>query len=221
MPDRASVTDHLAAFGGRALAAVIRTVAVRPAAKPLHPRGRVRHATLRHHPADRPTGVPWLDTPGEERVLMRVSRAVGLPQVLPDIQGVAIRVPLRTGHADVLFASTGTGAATRFLLIPAWRLQDRPLTTLLPYHSPRGPLLLALRAISADRMDLLAAVAAGDWSSVGELLLGEESGDEMLELDPVCHELPGMPNYEWVRRLREPSYALARARRRRDAGDGA
>jgi hypothetical protein len=220
-----SLAERCASLGGHTLADVIRSMAVRPAAKPLHPRGHVLTATLRHHVPDRSTGVPWLDTAGEERVLVRLSRAVGLPRALPDIQGVALRVPLQQGHADLLFASTGLGAAARFLLTPAWRPEGRPLTTLLPYRSPRGPLLLALRATSADRMELLVAGAVGSWSSAGELLLPgddpQDATDEMVELDPVCHEVPGMPNYEWVRRLREPSYALARAHRRGDERDGA
>jgi hypothetical protein len=214
MPTRASVTDQLAAIGGDTLAAVTRAIAMRPAAKPLHPRGRVLWATLRHVPPDRPTGVAWLETPGEERVLVRVSRAVGLPRVLPDIQGIAVRVPLEAGTADLLFASTGTGSVTRFLLTPAWRPQNRPLTTLLPYRSPGGPLLLGLRATAEDRWELLVAGAVGSWSRAGELVLDEAAVDDVLELDPVCNEVPGMPNYEWVRRLREPSYALARAHRR-------
>jgi hypothetical protein len=222
MPAPANVPDRFASLGGTVLAGVIREMAVRPAAKPLHPRGRVLHARLRHQAPDPPTGVAWLDTPGEEDVLVRLSRAVGLPRVLPDIQGVAVRVPLQQGHADLLFASTGTGAATRFLLTPAWRLGGRPLTTLLPYRSPRGALLLALRVAYTDRMELLVAGAVGDWSGAGDLVLGEGTGDEMLELDPVHHEVPGLPNYEWVRQLREPSYALARTHRsRRRERDGA
>jgi hypothetical protein len=222
MPAPANLPDRFASLGGGVLAGVIRAMAVRPAAKPLHPRGRVLHARLRHQVPDPPTGVAWLDTPGEEDVLVRLSRAVGLPRVLPDIQGVAVRVPLQQGHADLLFASTGTGAATRFLLTPAGRLGGRPLTTLLPYRSPRGALLLALRVASTDRMELLVAGAVGDWSRAGDLVLGEGTGDEMLELDPVHHEVPGLPNYEWVRRLREPSYALARTHRsRRRERDGA
>lgn len=219
---RESVPDRLATLGGYVLAAVIRVITVRPAAKPLHPRGRVLHATLRHRAPDPPTGVPWLDTAGEEPVLVRISRAVGLPRGLPDIHGVALRMALQQGPADLLFASTGAGAATRYLLTPARRLGGRPLTTLLPYRTRRGPLLLRLRVTADDRMDLLVAGAVGGWSAAGELLLGGTSDDQMLEFDPVRHQVPGMGNYEWVRRLREPSYALARARRRRgDAKNGA
>lgn len=222
MPAPASLPDRFASLGGAVLAGVIRAMAVRPAAKPLHPCGRVVHGRLRHQVTETPTGVAWLDTAGEEDVRVRLSRAVGLPRALPDIHGVAVRVPLPQGHADLLFASTGMGPATRFLLAPARRLGGRPLTTLLPYRSPHGPLLLGLRVASADRMELLVAGAVGDWSRAGELVLGEVSGDEMLELDPVRHEVPGLPNYEWVRRLREPSYALARTHRsRRRDRDGA
>lgn len=216
MPARAFLTEHLADLGGESLSALIRVMATRPAAKPLHPRGRVVTARLQHEPVGFPAGVPWLDTVGDEEVLVRISRAVGLPGPLPDIHGLAIRVALEDGHGDLLFASTGLGPASRFVLTPAWRTGGRPLTTLLPYNSPRGPLLLGLRELDEDRFELLAAQAWGAWSRVGWLTVTEDAGraeDQEVSFDPLRNELPGLPNYAWVRRLREPSYALARRQR--------
>jgi len=214
VPALTSLPDRIADAGGATLAAVIGMMSARPAAKPLHPRGRTHGARLRHEVPERPTGVPWLDTPGDEQVLARVSRAVGLPAGLPDIQGIALRVPVEDdGHGDVLFASTGLGAATRFLLTPARSAEGRPLTTLLPYRTVRGPLLLALDPVAEGRFRLLVSGAIGPWAIAGELVLGEPDGDDLVSFDPVHNEIPGLGNYGWVRRLREPSYSLARRRR--------
>ncbi len=214
MPALAPLADPLARLGGSALAGVIRAMALRPAAKPLHPRGSVVDARLVHRMPDRPTGVPWLDTPGEEQVLARLSRAVGLPGPLPDIQGMALRVPLDSGAGDLLFASTGLGPATRFLLTPARHLDGRPLTTLLPYRTTRGPLLLALRATAAGRFQLLVSGLTGGWSVAGDLVLGQGTTDALVSFDPVRNELPGLTNYRWVRQLRAPAYSVARDQRR-------
>lgn len=221
MPAPSFLTDRLAGLGGDALSALIRVMATRPAAKPLHPRGRLVTARLHHELAGPPTGVPWLDETGEEEVLVRISRAVGLPAPLPDIHGLAIRVPLGEGsesaHGDLLFASTGLGPATRFLLTVAWRPGGRPMTTLLPYRSPRGPLVLGLRALDEDRFELLAASAWGPWARVGWLsVIGEAKPEDehgIVSFDPVRNEVPGLRNYGWVRQLREPSYAFARHQR--------
>ena len=63
-----------------------------------------------------PSGVPWLDAVGEDEVLVRFSRAIGLPRALPDIHGIAMRVPAEDRFGDLLLASTGLGRLTRFVL---------------------------------------------------------------------------------------------------------
>src|SRR5690242_17282611 len=111
------VPGALADAGGVVLAATLSAVAaVRRAAKPLHPEGAVVLGRLERTGAQPGTGVPWLDDAGVDEVFVRRSRAVGLPDSLPDIHGLAVRVPVGPGHADLLFASTGRGLVTRFLL---------------------------------------------------------------------------------------------------------
>lgn len=214
-------TSFAAAAGGAVLAGGTRALAaVRRAPKPLHPTGTVIDAELHRHGARPRTGVGWLDGTGTHRATVRLSRAVGLPAALPDIHGLAVRVELGEGRADVLFADTGWRGVTRFLLRPA-RRADGPKTTLLPYRTLAGPLVLGARPAGPGAYRLDCAVGAGPWRSFATLRLaaGTTNADH-LDFDPLLNELPGLPAYDWVRRLREPAYATARAGRDRADADG-
>ena len=200
---------------GQVLASVTRGVAaIRPARKPLHPRGRLVRGRLHRRGTDHATGVAWLDETGTNDVIVRVSQAVGLPTWLPDIQGLAIRFDPGGSPGDLLFATTGQGRITRFLLTPSRRL-GRPMTTLLPYRTPIGPVLLGARRTDDHTFELGWATAVGPWQPFARLALlpdGEEEDPE-ISFDPVLHQLPGLEPYDWIRRLREPSYLRARRSR--------
>ena len=208
------LVDAPARAGGAALATVVRALsAARPATKPLHPQGTVLHGVLRRHGGDEQSGVPWLDERGEDEVLVRLSRAVGLPQPLPDIFGLALRVPgAQDGRpSDLLLATTGSRVPTRFLLTWHREGHQRVFTSLLPYRSERGPVVLAARRTADDAYELAWARPAGGWHGFARLELREEPAhDEPVSFDPVAHPLPGLENYGWVRRLRQPSYLTAR-----------
>ncbi|MGN6578093.1 MAG: hypothetical protein ACTHKG_20670 [Nocardioides sp.] len=207
-----------ASAGGQILRAATRFVTARPAAKPLHPRGSVVRGTLRRLGADEATGAAWLDEAGDDQVLVRQSRAVGLPRPAPDIFGLALRVPVGGGgRGDLLFASTGLGRLTRFTLTAALSPYGRPMTTLLPYRTPAGPVVLAAVFRDERTVSLAWALRAGRWHPFAELSLEETPVDEAdapVSFDPVRNALPGLEIYPWVRRLREPSYATARRSRR-------
>ena len=210
-------TRIAASIGGAGLAMASRAVAaLRPAAKPLHPKGDLVGGELVRTGTGpgAGTGVPWLDEAGRDQVAVRLSRAVGLPRALPDIHGLAMRVPLGADrHADLLFATTGTGPWTRFLLLPGWKLH-RPMTTLLPYRTPAGPVLLAVRAVAEGRYEVAHARGRGAWRRFAELVLSETAGpDPTISFDPVRNPVPGLAAYDWVARLREPAYLTARRTR--------
>lgn len=204
--------------GGQLLRAATGIMTVRPAAKPLHPSGSVVRGTLRRLGAAEQSGSSWLDGTGEDEVVVRQSRAVGLPAPLPDFFGLAMRVPLERGdHGDLLFATTGLGRLTRFLLTPAGTAYGRPMTTLLPYRAPVGAVLLSAVFRDERTIDLAWALGSGTWHPFAELGLHGDPADEAdapVSFDPVHHVLPGLETYDWVRRLREPSYANARRSRR-------
>jgi hypothetical protein len=214
--------DVLARTAGGALAAGAGVLgAARQRVKPLHPQGQLRHATITRMSGPVPAGVPWLDSAGQDDAIVRISRGIGLPDLLPDIQGLAVRVALGGAEADLLLASTGTGRLTRYLLTPTRRPTGRSLTSLLPYRSPRGPLLLAAVPESEHAFELRWAGPVGPWHTFGRLELGAPYGDDLrVSFDPIVNVLPGLGHYSWVRLLREPAYWTARSRTGRTARPG-
>lgn len=201
--------------GGQVLAEVVRGIAaIRPSAKPLHPRGTVVTGRVERVGSPVPTGAPWLDEPGFDHVLVRRSRAVGLPGPLPDIFGLALRVPVdEDGHGDLLLAGTGWGPVTRHLLRPGLTPRGRQ-TTLLPYRTPTGAVVLGARHTSHESADLSwARPGRRTWHRFAELWVAESSVDVAIDFDPTLNRLPGLEVDEWVRRLREPAYAVARRHR--------
>ncbi|WP_211210910.1 hypothetical protein [Sporichthya polymorpha] len=208
--------------GSTALAAVFGTVAkVRPAPKPLHPAGTQVPGTLRRWGSRRAWGVPWVDEAGEDRVLVRFSRATGLPDPLPDILGLTIRVQRPDGPADLLLATTGTGVLTKFTLLPR-RDPGADYGTLMAYRTPTGPLWLFARGDGRGpfprRITLSAADARGGVAPFGEIVLDAEPDptDPVISFDPVENPLPGLEFYPWEQRLREGAYAAARSVRGRE-----
>jgi len=209
----------IAASGtGRVLAILTSMVAaVRPAAKPLHPRGSLFRGTISRSGEGPPSGVAWIDEPGKSPVVARTSRAAGLPAPLPDVHGTAVRVDVAADRtADLLFSTTGLGRISRHVLVPVRSQASAPQTTLLPYRSPTGPISLAIIPADPGRFRLLWARPRATWHPFGWLVLEPDQGggDPPLSFDATTNTVPGLPNYGWVRRLRGPSYAAARRSRR-------
>lgn len=220
MPGRTHTLDPLvrtaSSAGGALLSGATRALAaVRPAAKPLHPQGQVQQACLYRHGVEPPVGVEFLDTVSTDEVVVRESRAIGLPRQLPDIHGLAIRVPNADGsHGDLLFATTGWGKVTRFVLTFSKTPYGRPLTTLLPYDTAAGPVLLGARSSGAHTVELVCSVGDREWRHFADLRLSQsDAPDQDISFDPVRNQLPGLEQYGWVRRLRAPAYEEARQTR--------
>lgn len=207
MPDISRLAGGVLATATHALASV------RSAAKPLHPSGEVYVGTLHRHGSTAASGVAWLDEPGTDDVEVRLSRAVGLPDALPDIHGLAVRVHGTDGPADLLFATTGTTRLTRYLLT-ATRDPGRAMTTLLPYRTPTGAVLLRADGAGPDTFELSWARPSSGWTGFAHLLLEEHLDDsERLSFDPLLHRVPDLEQYPAVVRLREPAYRRARLTR--------
>lgn len=126
---------------GAALGAVLAGVAALRGGRPLHPRGVVVPARLRLDGAGPALGS--LGRAGTLDAVVRLSRAVGVPPPLPDIQGLAVRWSGKAGPNDLLLASTGTGPAGRFVLVPRRSPLGGALSSLMPFAGPAGPVLVA------------------------------------------------------------------------------
>ncbi len=207
--------------------------------KPLHPDGVVLPGTLHRDGAVTTWGAPWLDATGEHEATVRLSRSAGLPPPLPDVLGLALRVRVDGRDADLLLSSSGRGPDGRFLLRPRIAPGRGAYTTLLPYRSPRGPVLIAAepeqaRRLPPDpaglaerlaaepvRLTLSCAEPRGPWRQFGTLEIGGQGGqpsndagvDAPISFDPVLNPLPGLVKYDVVARLRARTYASARRAR--------
>lgn len=85
---------------------------------------------------------------GKRRVLLRFSRGLGLPAPLADFLGLALRIVADgPGDADqdLLLASSLPGRAGKFVLWPAETFFETTFTSVLPYRSRRGRVLLGAR----------------------------------------------------------------------------
>jgi hypothetical protein len=88
------------------------------------------------------------------------------------------------------------------------------LTSLLPYRTAAGAVVLGARSSESGDHELFWAPYAGDWCAFATLTLtGEPAADQQLSFDPVLHQVPGLEQYPAVVRLREPSYRRARKSR--------
>lgn len=162
-----------------------------------------------------PVGVPLVDQRGIEPVTVRQSRAIGLPAPLPDIHGLAIRVTNPDGSAgDLLLATTGWGRLSRFVLTASRSTYGRPMTTLLPYRTSAGPLLLGARSEVLGTVTLACAIGNGHWRDFASLTVSHhDASDATVAFDPVLNPVAGLEQYAAVARLREPAYRSARRSR--------
>jgi hypothetical protein len=207
---------NVSAVAGKALEGVFAAVSrVRPADKPLHPRGALHTASIERFGMREAVGVPWIDKAGTSTGVVRLSRATGLPPSLPDIHGLALRLSDGDRPADILFATTGLGRATRFVLLPSQHAGQRAYTTLLPYRSPSGPVLLAANPVgtTSSEFTLSWAAVAGPWQDFARMTLSRSATQESPSFDPVLNQLPGLAYYAWAANLREGAYRAARRSR--------
>jgi hypothetical protein len=158
----------------------------------MHPRGAVFDALLERHGAVPACGVPWLDSVATEAAVVRLSRGAGLTAPLPDLLGLAVRVPGDGAPVDLLLSSTGRGRLTRFL---------PPLAD----------------AVSRDglRFSLAVACGPGPWQPFATLTLTAPvpALDPDVRFDAVQNPPPGLVPDGPMARFRAPAYARARAAR--------
>ena len=141
-----------------------------------HPRGRVFEATFTPYVRSARSGVAILDG-GERPALVRCSRALGLPESLPDILGFAIRFPDAYGtgeHQDLLCVTSVDAPVGHHLLVPTKGFLTRPYSTLLAYRLPEGTRLFGVLPVRAETFELALAPLSGRFDGVGTIRLGEQ-----------------------------------------------
>ena len=220
--------------GGLVLGTGTGLVALARRDRAMHTVGRTYRATVEPVASAEASGALWVDTLGPREALVRFSRGVGLPPWAPDVQGIAVRLPERRSHTDLLFSSTGLRGPGRFVLVPRRSVLAGPASTLMPFRGPDGPLVLAVEpaeedrtrtptqaegAVPADapspsgtRWRLLWSGVTGAWHPFAELVVGDDAGplvERGTRFDPLGASPPGLPSYRWAAALRRPAYRLS------------
>lgn len=207
---------------GAALGAAAAAAGLLRRTKPLHPVGRLGFGHLTVTVPDPGLGVPLLAHQEVHRCEVRWSKALGLPSGLPDIEGLALRVAGAAadgGDADLLFASTGDSAWSRYLLTVRAPGRFGSLTTLLPVRAGGRPVTFRVAPVDDPADDgappssyaLEVARGVGRWRPVGRIDIDWSDQDTGHRFDPVTNELAGIEQYALVTSLREPAYVAARA----------
>jgi hypothetical protein len=216
---------------GRLVAVPLGAIARARGGKPMHPRGAVFDAVLERHGGAAGWGVPWLDATATDAAVVRLSRGAGLPAPLPDLLGLAVRLPGDGLPIDLLLSSTGAGPVTRLLPVPR-RDTATVYSSIMGYRSDAGSLRIAALpeagglpseprplagAVARDGLSFTLAVARGlgPWQPFGRLTLTRPvpSLDPDVRFDAVQHPPPGLVADGPMARFRAPAYARARASR--------
>ncbi|TFV67238.1 UNVERIFIED_ORG: phosphodiesterase [Bacillus sp. AZ43] len=225
-------TERLAAAASRAagelVAGPLGAIARWRGGKPMHPRGAVFDALLERHGSSPSWGVPWLDARTTDAVVVRVSRGTGLPAPLPDLLGLAVRIPGES-PVDLLLTTAGQGPLTRLVPVPR-RDAAAGYSSIMGYRSAAGTIRLAASGEQADapseprplagrvateglRFTLSAARGHGPWRPFARLVLRAPlpALDPDVRFDAVRNCPPGLVADGPMARFRAPAYARARA----------
>jgi hypothetical protein len=138
--------------------------------------------------------------------------------------GLAVRIFSENGQfGDVLLATTGTGLLGRYVLLPTRRHGLRAYTSLFPYRTLAGPLLLAAIPTTGSprHFELAYSRPVGPWLPFGTLEVSQSTHREHdlgLSFDPVLNIVPGLETYDWAAQLRRFSYAASRRAREHRKG---
>ncbi|MGY1714052.1 hypothetical protein ACI78R_06315 [Geodermatophilus sp. SYSU D01106] len=182
-------------------------------ARVFHPRGAARAATV-----ETDGGGSWgarlLDEAGRHDAVVRISRGAGLPEPLPDVVGLAVRLDglgRDGGPLDLLVNTAGGPPGLRHVFLPA--PLGRTFSSVLPYRTGSGRTLLLGAREDGDGYDLLAAPLAGGWARWGRLTLGDplpSTVSEELRFRPTLGADDLQP-VALFRAVRDLSYRLSQA----------
>lgn len=200
------MTDVLA-LPRAGLAAALGTATAVRGARVFHPRGTVRAATLVvQGPGG--WGVDLLDRPGRHEGVVRLSRGIGLPRPLPDVEGLALRLPgLGSDGAPLDLA---INSAWRYVFAPS--LVSATWSCVLPYRTGRGDILLLGARPTPSGFDMLGAAPLGPWQRWGRLDVGPSVDVDDLRTMPTVGADDLRP-VEAFRRLRTWAYLASQAAR--------
>ncbi|MBE1461578.1 hypothetical protein H4W33_000590 [Kibdelosporangium phytohabitans] len=196
-------------------------------------------ARIRHAPAVHPAGLVfaaeltlpdgWPGQPGTmvRTVTVRMSKGAGLPSGVPDVLGLALRIPdaAEPGKVvDLLLSTAGSGRLTRWLPLPRrdWS-RGAFYSSMMPFRTAEGlqwmAAVLEPGSIPPGRLtealpfvvDLRLAGSRSRWRAWGRLVVTTRLPDQEIRFDPILNAHPQLvPAPRVLSWLRKQAYAGSR-----------
>jgi hypothetical protein len=236
------MADPLTSAGRAAAGALFGTLARTFGTRPLHPVGVAFDAEL---VVDEPRlrGARLFARRGRRPAYVRFSRGFGLPEPIPELMSMAVKVPDAYGPGrdhDILMAAAGERPVLRHVFAWGGTHLDRSYSTVLPFRvGERTMLLGAVPRTPGERRpgdlpELVAAADAGDlafdlrvatplgpWRTVARLEIGDRLDDEAEDALAFNSDRAGggIEPVGFVNRVRGAAYDAA-AGGRRDEPEG-
>jgi hypothetical protein len=223
------------------LTAIFRGLAGLRHARAFHPRGLMLAGELT---TEEESPLPL--EAGVRPVIARLSKGVGMPGGAPDILGLAVRIPTENGLSrswDLALSSSGSGALSRMVPIPARRWGTACYGSIVPYrYGGRRMWLLAVPEDSAPsepaslkrlerwvsdrslRFIVHTGLSGDGWREAARLTLhtvlpGTEAN--RVAFDPMTNHPPELRmSPRWLSRMRERAYQGRRAGRASSGATG-
>jgi hypothetical protein len=165
---------------GRAVDLVVQAASALRGERVIHAKGHAFSGQLTLLADASALDVPLTRGPRERPVLVRFSRGAGLPDALPDVLGIAIRVPDADGAGrpqDLMLSTGGGSPLLRRMLVPRWDYRTSTYTSLVSYEVGGRDLVVA--ALPEGDDFLLATAEGGSaWMPFGRLSVDEALPDE-------------------------------------------
>jgi hypothetical protein len=218
----------------RLVTAVFRGLARLRRARAFHPRGLMLAGELT---TDKESRLPL--NAGVRPVIARISKGAGTPGGVPDIVGLAVRIPTENGLSqswDLALSSSGSGALSRMVPIPARRWGSARYGSIVPYrYGGRQMWLLTVpednepsEPVSLERLErwvndrslrfIVYTELWGDgWREAARLMLHTvlaSAEADRVAFDPMTNQPPELRmSPRWLSRMRERAYQGSRAGR--------
>jgi hypothetical protein len=200
---------------GRLVDEVVRAASAVRGERIIHAKGQAHQAQLMLLPGATELDVPLVHGPRERSVVARFSRGAGFPRILPDVLGLAVRIPDADANGGVqdLMLSTGAGGPlTRRLPLLRRDYLSATYTSLIAYDV--GGRSLVVAALPAGGGFTLATAAGTEaWTPFAQLDLRERLPDEVsrdLRFE-ITHDAGGFRIGGAWRTARAGAYEAARS----------
>ena len=175
----------------------------------------VRGARILHPAGTVYSGVVSFDAPEVADVFqlnhkyatqIRVSRSVGFPSYMPDLNGLAFKFLVGMTEQDFILIKTAR-LMSKLVLVPTYNGLTGTFSSILPFKLHGDTVLFGVRQVKDHTYEIVVASRFGKWRRIGELTIGEQifGADTSIKFN-AFHNVSGIRPAGFINRLRKGAY---------------